>query len=243
MGLIVQKFGGSSVADAEGLKRVASRIVATKKSGHQVVVVVSAMGDTTDELIELANQVSPLPNGRELDMLLTAGERISMALLAMAISNLGHEARSFTGSQAGIITTSTLQANSKYSSSNLFDNRKESAWVEGADGSGVNEQLTFEVFQVVNIDAIQIWNGYQRSPNIYNSNVRLKGFSLGEVGGKLYEYTLRDATAGQKIDLKVPLKSNFKLKIFLFFTILSFYYFFLVFLFVRKTRVSTFAQT
>ena len=84
MGLIVQKFGGSSVADAEGLKRVASRIVATKKSGHQVVVVVSAMGDTTDELIDLANQVSPLPNGRELDMLLTAGERISMALLAMA---------------------------------------------------------------------------------------------------------------------------------------------------------------
>ena len=107
MGLIVQKFGGSSVADAEGLKRVASRIVATKKGGHQVVVVVSAMGDTTDELIDLANQVSPLPNGRELDMLLTAGERISMALLAMAISNLGHEARSFTGSQAGIITTST----------------------------------------------------------------------------------------------------------------------------------------
>ena len=107
MGLIVQKYGGSSVADAEGLKRVANRIVATKRAGHQVVVVVSAMGDTTDELIDLANQVSPLPNGRELDMLLTAGERISMALLAMAISNLGHEARSFTGSQAGIITTST----------------------------------------------------------------------------------------------------------------------------------------
>ena len=107
MGLIVQKYGGSSVADAEGLKRVASRIVATKKAGHQVVVVVSAMGDTTDELIDLAKEVSPIPNGRELDMLLTAGERISMALLAMAIANLGHEARSFTGSQAGIITTST----------------------------------------------------------------------------------------------------------------------------------------
>ena len=106
MGLIVQKYGGSSVADAEGLKRVANRIVATKRAGHQVVVVVSAMGDTTDELIELANQVSPLPNGRELDMLLTAGERISMALLAMAIGNLGNEARSFTGSQAGVITTS-----------------------------------------------------------------------------------------------------------------------------------------
>jgi aspartate kinase len=107
MGLIVQKFGGSSVADAESIKRVAARIAASKRSGQQVVVVVSAMGDTTDELIDLANQVSPIPNGRELDMLLTAGERISMALLAMAISNLGLEARSFTGSQAGIITTST----------------------------------------------------------------------------------------------------------------------------------------
>ena len=107
MGLIVQKFGGSSVSDAESIKRVAARIAATKRSGQQVVVVVSAMGDTTDELIDLANQVSPMPNARELDMLLTAGERISMALLAMAISNLGLEARSFTGSQAGIITTST----------------------------------------------------------------------------------------------------------------------------------------
>ena len=107
MGLIVQKFGGSSVADAESIKRVAARIAASKRSGQQVVVVVSAMGDTTDELIDLANQVSPMPNPRELDMLLTAGERISMALLAMAISNLGLEARSFTGSQAGIIITST----------------------------------------------------------------------------------------------------------------------------------------
>ncbi|AEW95306.1 MULTISPECIES: aspartate kinase [Streptomycetaceae] len=106
MGLVVQKYGGSSVADAEGIKRVAKRIVDAKKSGHQVVVVVSAMGDTTDELIDLAEQVSPIPAGREFDMLLTAGERISMALLAMAIKNLGHEALSFTGSQAGVITDS-----------------------------------------------------------------------------------------------------------------------------------------
>ncbi|MBA9001920.1 aspartate kinase [Thermomonospora cellulosilytica] len=104
MALVVQKYGGSSVADAECVKRVAQRIVATKKAGNDVVVVVSAMGDTTDELIDLAEQVSPLPPARELDMLLTAGERISMALLAMAIANLGHEARSFTGSQAGVIT-------------------------------------------------------------------------------------------------------------------------------------------
>ena len=107
MGLIVQKYGGSSVANAEGMKRVANRIVAAKRDGHQVVVVVSAMGDTTDELIDLAKQITPIPAGRELDMLLTAGERISMALLAMAISNLGHEARSFTGSQAGVITDSS----------------------------------------------------------------------------------------------------------------------------------------
>jgi aspartate kinase len=105
--LVVQKYGGSSVADADGIKRVAQRIVATRKAGHSVVVVVSAMGDTTDELLDLAAQVSPLPPGRELDMLLTAGERISMALLAMAIANLGLEARSFTGSQAGVITDST----------------------------------------------------------------------------------------------------------------------------------------
>jgi aspartate kinase len=104
VGIVVQKYGGSSVADAESIKRVARRIVETKKAGNNVVVVVSAMGDTTDDLIELANEVSPLPPARELDMLLTAGERISMAVLAMAIQNLGHEARSFTGSQAGVIT-------------------------------------------------------------------------------------------------------------------------------------------
>ncbi|WP_092624657.1 aspartate kinase [Jiangella sp. DSM 45060] len=106
MGLVVQKYGGSSVADAAAIKRVAQRIVATKKEGHEVVVVVSAMGDTTDELLDLAQQVSPLPPARELDMLLTSGERMSMALLAMAIGDLGHEARSFTGSQAGVITDS-----------------------------------------------------------------------------------------------------------------------------------------
>jgi aspartate kinase len=105
--LVVQKYGGSSVADAEGIRRVAKRIVATRKAGDQVVVVVSAMGDTTDELIDLANQVSPAPPPRELDMLLTAGERISMAVLAMAIASLGMEARSFTGSQAGVITDET----------------------------------------------------------------------------------------------------------------------------------------
>ncbi|NQX35492.1 MULTISPECIES: aspartate kinase [Herbiconiux] len=104
MSLIVQKFGGSSVANAESIKRVAKRIVETRKAGNEVVVAVSAMGDTTDELLDLAHEVAPIPAPREMDMLLSAGERISMALLAMAIESLGHTARSFTGSQAGMIT-------------------------------------------------------------------------------------------------------------------------------------------
>jgi aspartate kinase len=107
VGRVVQKYGGSSVADAESIKRVAKRIVATKQQGNDVVVVISAMGDTTDELMDLALKVSPMPPPRELDMLLTAGERMSAALLAMAIADQGLHARSLTGSQAGIITTGT----------------------------------------------------------------------------------------------------------------------------------------
>ncbi|MEQ3551018.1 aspartate kinase [Pseudonocardia nematodicida] len=106
MALVVQKYGGSSVENAERIKKVAERIVRTRKEGHDVVVVVSAMGDTTDELTDLAEQISPKPPLREMDMLLTAGERISNALVAMAIHSLGAEARSFTGSQAGMLTTS-----------------------------------------------------------------------------------------------------------------------------------------
>ncbi|PXX63255.1 aspartate kinase [Nocardia tenerifensis] len=93
------------MATAERIRRVAERIVETKKAGHDVVVVCSAMGDTTDELLDLAQQVAPAPPAREMDMLLTSGERISNALVAMAIHSLGAEARSFTGSQAGVITT------------------------------------------------------------------------------------------------------------------------------------------
>jgi aspartate kinase len=104
MAVIVKKFGGSSVADAERIKGVAARIVAAANAGQRVCVVVSAMGDTTDELVSLAAQISPEPHGRELDMLLTAGERIAMALLSMAINELGREAISLTGSQAGIVT-------------------------------------------------------------------------------------------------------------------------------------------
>ncbi len=107
MARIVQKYGGSSVADAESIKRVARRIARTRGNGHEVIIVISAMGDTTDELMDLALQVSPRPKSRELDMLLTTGERQSAALLAMALSDLGVDAVSFTGSQAGVLTTPT----------------------------------------------------------------------------------------------------------------------------------------
>lgn len=107
MALVVQKYGGSSLENADRIKRVAERIVATRKAGNDVVVVCSAMGDTTDELLDLAQRVNPVPPEREMDMLLTAGERISNSLVAMAISALGAEAVSFTGSQAGVITDST----------------------------------------------------------------------------------------------------------------------------------------
>jgi len=104
MSIVVQKYGGSSVADVTKLRQVADRVMRTREAGHDVVVVVSAMGDTTDELLELAKKVSPNPDRRELDMLLTAGERIAMALLSMAIRERGGDAISFTGSQSGIVT-------------------------------------------------------------------------------------------------------------------------------------------
>ena len=104
LGTVVMKFGGTSVGDPERLKLVAERLVATCEAGNRVVGVLSAMGHTTDELVELAYKISPNPNTREMDMLLSVGERISCALAAMAIHDLGHEAISLTGSQAGIVT-------------------------------------------------------------------------------------------------------------------------------------------
>ena len=104
MALIVQKYGGSSVADTDSIKRVARRIIETKKKGNKVAVVVSAMGDTTDDLIDQAKSIDPNPPEREMDMLMTAGERISMSLLAMAIHAAGDRAHSFTGQQAGFFT-------------------------------------------------------------------------------------------------------------------------------------------
>ena len=107
MTLVVQKYGGTSVADADRIRAVADHVVRTRRRGHDVVVVVSAMGRSTDDLLQLASQISAEPPARELDMLVSAGERISMALLCMAIWELGESASSLTGSQAGIITDTT----------------------------------------------------------------------------------------------------------------------------------------
>jgi len=102
--IVVQKFGGTSVGTPERIQAVADRIVRTREAGNDVLVVVSAMGDTTDELFEIAHRIAPFPEPRELDMLLTAGERIAMSLLAIAVCDRGCRAASYTGSQAGIIT-------------------------------------------------------------------------------------------------------------------------------------------
>ncbi|MDD5774289.1 MAG: aspartate kinase, partial [bacterium] len=109
MAFIVQKFGGTSVGNAERINIVAKRVIADKKKNNKIVVVVSAMGDTTDDLIDLAHQITKKPSDREMDMLLSTGEQISISLLAMAIHNLGEEAISFTGPQVGILTDNIHQ--------------------------------------------------------------------------------------------------------------------------------------
>ncbi|GAA2083509.1 aspartate kinase [Aeromicrobium tamlense] len=211
MGIVVQKYGGSSVADATSIKRVAQRIVATKKAGHDVVVVVSAMGDTTDELIDLANQVSPLPPGRELDMLLTAGERISMALLAMAIETLGQEARSFTGSQAGVLTD---DVHGKAKIIDVTPGRLQSAIADGAIvivagfqgvsqttkdittlGRGGSDTTAVALASALKADVCEIYTDvdgiFTADPRIVRTATRIPAIS--------YEETLEMAASGAKI--------------------------------------------
>src|SRR3989338_3611482 len=144
--LIVQKFGGSSVANPERIKRVAQRVVETKRAGADVVVVVSALGDTTDELLELASQISQNPAERELDMLMATGEQVSVALLAMAIHELGEDAVSFTGAQVGILTDGThtkarlININTSRISKELEEHRI--VIVAGFQGVNLNQDIT-----------------------------------------------------------------------------------------------------
>ena len=146
MALIVQKYGGSSVANPRLIQRVASRVVAQKKRGDDVVVVVSALGDTTDTLIKLSRQITENPSEREMDMLISTGEQVTIALLAMAIHKLGYEAISFTGSQVGIITDSThtqakiLDINTKRIEEELRKHRV--VIVAGFQGVTLNQDIT-----------------------------------------------------------------------------------------------------
>ena len=145
-GLIVQKFGGSSVANVERIQNVARRVVSYRKKGYALVVVVSALGDTTDELIELASNITDEPPEREMDMLLSTGEQISVALLAMAIHKKGYQAISFTGAQVGIITDSShtkariLKINTRRIRSALKENKI--VIVAGFQGVNLNKDIT-----------------------------------------------------------------------------------------------------
>jgi aspartate kinase len=209
--LVVQKYGGSSLTDAERIKRVAERVVSRRKAGDDIVVVVSAMGDTTDELRDLASEVSPVPPGRELDMLLTAGERISMALVAMAIHNLGYEARSYTGSQAGVITTA---AHGKARIIDVTPGRLRSALDEGAIvivagfqgvsqttkdittlGRGASDTTAVALAAALRADVCEI---YTDVDGVYTADPRIVD-NAAHIAQVTYEEMLELAACGSKV--------------------------------------------
>ncbi len=236
MGLVVQKYGGSSVADAERIKRVAERIIATRREGHSVVVVVSAMGDTTDELIDLAQQIVPVPSGREYDMLLTAGERISMALLAMAIQSLGYPAESFTGSQAGVLTTAT---HNKARIVNITPGRVEKSLDEGniaivagfqgvspdtkdltTLGRGGSDTTAVALAAALKADVCEIYTDvdgvYTADPRIVKNARRLDTVTYEEMlelaasGAKILH--LRSVEYGRRYGVPIHVRSSFSTK-------------------------------
>jgi aspartate kinase len=236
VGLVVQKYGGSSVADAERIKRVAERIVATKRGGNDVVVVVSAMGDTTDELIDEAKKIVPVPGGREFDMLLTAGERISMALLAMAINSLGYNAESFTGSQAGVLTTSV---HGKARIVNITPGRVENSVAEGniaivagfqgfsketmnitTLGRGGSDTTAVALAAALHADVCEIYTDvdgvYTADPRIVPNARRLDSVSYEEMlelaacGAKILH--LRSVEYGRRYAVPIHVRSSFSTK-------------------------------
>jgi aspartate kinase len=236
VGLVVQKYGGSSVADAERIKRVAERIVATRRDGNDVVVVVSAMGDTTDELIDLAEQIVPVPGGREFDMLLTAGERISMALLAMAIQSLGYPAESFTGSQAGVLTTAV---HGKARIVNITPGRVENSVAEGnvaivagfqgvspdtkditTLGRGGSDTTAVALAAALHADVCEIYTDvdgvYSADPRIVPNARRLDTITYEEMlelaacGAKILH--LRSVEYGRRYSVPIHVRSSFSTK-------------------------------
>ncbi|ADG99053.1 aspartate kinase [Segniliparus rotundus DSM 44985] len=233
MALVVQKYGGSSVATAEHIRRVAERIVATKRAGNDVVVVVSAMGDTTDELLDLAKQVCPAPPPRELDMLLTAGERISNALVAMAIHSLGADARSFSGSQAGVITTGS-HGNAKII--DVTPSRVQAALAEGSIvivagfqgvsqdskdvttlGRGGSDTTAVALAAALNADVCEIYTDvegvFTADPRIVRDAKRLESLSFDEMlelaacGAKVL--MLRCVEYARRYNVPIRVRSSF----------------------------------
>jgi aspartate kinase len=211
MALIVQKYGGTSVADAHGIRRVAERVVAAVEAGRRVCVVVSAMGRQTDELVELANQVSPVPPPREMDMLLTAGERIAMALLAMAIHDLGHDAVSLTGSQAGIVTDTMhgkakiLEVRADRVNSALDQERVVIvAGFQGVStdydvttlGRGGSDTTAVALAAALHADVCEIYTDVE---GIYTADPRLVGDDARKLHAVSYEEMLELSACGAKV--------------------------------------------
>jgi aspartate kinase len=208
--LIVQKFGGSSVANVERIQNVAKRVVSYKKKGHDLVVVVSALGDTTDELIELANQINSEPSEREMDMLLSTGEQISVALLAMAIHKLGCEAISFTGSQVGIITDTShtrariLKINTDKIKEEL--NKGKIVIVAGFQGVTLNQDITtlgrggsdltaVALAKELRADECQIYTDVE---GIYTADPRIEP-SAKKISAITYDEMLEMASLGAQV--------------------------------------------
>ena len=233
MSRIVQKFGGTSVASLELIKRAAQIAVASAREGHEVTTVVSAMGSTTDELIELARQVSRSPDPRELDMLLTTGEQQSVALMSMAIQELGWPARSFTGGQAGIVTESRHgAANIKQVNPEAIENslnRGEIAVVAGFQGITPYQELTtlgrggsdttaVALANVLEAERCDIYTDvsgvYTADPRILNEARRLPCVSYEEMlelaatGAKVMNY--RSVELAMETDLPVRIRSTFE---------------------------------
>ncbi|WP_455089631.1 aspartate kinase [Peptoanaerobacter stomatis] len=234
MSLIVQKYGGSSVANADRIKNVANRIVNTKKQGNQVVVIVSAMGDSTDDLIELAKQISPNPPKREMDMLLSTGEQVSISLLAMAIQSMGEKVISLTGAQAGIKT------NDFYSKAKIVDidsNRLKEELDNGnilivAGFQGINEKndittlgrggsdtTAVALAAALNADSCEIYTDvdgvYSADPRLVKNVKKVNSISYSEMltlasqGSKVLNP--RCVELGQLYNVKIHVRSSFNL--------------------------------
>ncbi|MBI2555528.1 MAG: aspartate kinase, partial [Candidatus Rokubacteria bacterium] len=233
MSLIVQKYGGSSVADPDKIKAVARRVVETARQGHRVVVVVSAMGKTTDSLVELASRITPTPQPRELDMLLATGEQVSIALLSMAIQNLGHPARSFTGAQVGIFTdTAHTKARIRKIESDRIAQALDSghiAVVAGFQGITADEEITTlgrggsdltgaALAAALKADVCEIYTDvegvYTADPNIVPDARKLARISYDEMlemaslGAKVLQS--RSVEFAKKYGVPVHVRSTFK---------------------------------